>query len=62
MDEFPALTNWGNVNKNGTTDEMVWATIRQEEVNDQLNDSNKSDISVIDIIPHYWNLEVESLW
>ena len=22
MDEFPALANWGNVNKNETTDEM----------------------------------------
>ena len=53
-DEFTALENWWNVDNNGNTDEMAWYSTRQEEVKDQLNDSEKSDISAIDIISRYW--------
>ena len=33
---------------------MAWAEMGQEDVKDQLNESDKSDISVIDIISYYW--------
>ena len=51
---FLALTNRGNVNKNGTMDEMDWYEMVQEEVQYQMNDADKSDICEIDIISHYW--------
>ena len=53
VDWFPALTNLMNVNKNGTTDEMAWSAMVQKEAQDHLNDSEKFDISAIDIISHY---------
>ena len=53
-DEFPDLQNWYNVNKNGTTDEIFWGKMGLEEVQDQLNDADKSDISAINILLRYW--------
>ena len=53
-DGFPALSNWGIVNKNETTNEMSWDAMGREEVKEQLNDADKSDISAIDILSHYW--------
>ena len=50
MYEFPALANWGNVNKNRTMDKMYWSAMVQEEVQDHLKDVEKYDISVIDIL------------
>ena len=52
-DLFHAMSNWGNKNKNGTTYDMSWAAIGQEELQYQLNDYDKSDISEIDILSHY---------
>ena len=52
VDWFPALTNLMNVNKNGTTDEMDWDAMVQEEVKDQMNDADKYDISVIEVLSH----------
>ena len=37
-DEFPAIANWGTVNKSGTADYMAWATMVKKEFQDQLND------------------------
>ena len=54
VDGVYALANRGSTNKNGTTENMAWAAMGQEEVKDQLNDSDKSDMSVIDIISLYW--------
>ena len=34
-DGFPARDNRGDLNENGTTDEMYWATMGQEEVKNQ---------------------------
>ena len=51
---FPNLYNWGNMNKNGTTYDMAWDAMGQEEVQYQINDADKSDISAIKIILHYW--------
>ena len=31
---------WGGVNENGTTDEMYWADMEKEEVQDQINDAD----------------------
>ena len=53
MYEFPYLSNWGYVNKNGTMGEISWARMGQEEVQDQPNGAYKYYISVIDIILHY---------
>ena len=47
------LYNQWSANKNGTTDEMAWAAMGKQEVQDQLNDSDKPDISAIDILSHY---------
>ena len=52
-DDFPALENLSNINKNGTANEMTWDAMVQEEVQDQLNYANKSDICAIDIILQY---------
>ena len=46
-DRFPALANLGSANKNGEIDEMAWAAMGREEVQDHLNDADKSDISAI---------------
>ena len=51
---FPALSNQGDVNNNGTVDEMDWAEMVQEEVQDQQNDAEKIDICPIDILLYYW--------
>ena len=47
-DGFSALANRGYVNGNGTTDDMDWAAMGQEEVQDQQNDADKLDICPID--------------
>ena len=54
VDGFPALSNRGGVNKIGTTDEMDWSEMGQEEVKYQLNYAEKSDRFLIDILSHYW--------
>ena len=38
-DGFPALTNLGSVNNNGTMYKMSWDVIGQEELQDKLNDA-----------------------
>ena len=38
-DGFPDLDNHGIFNKEGTTYEMAWSEIGQDEVHDKLNDS-----------------------
>ena len=58
---FPDLTNRGNVNKNGTMDDMAWSEMVQEGVQYQMNDADKSDICEIDIILHYWERNNEKL-
>ena len=67
MDEFAALANRGNVNKNGTMEDIAWAAMGREQVQDQLNDADKSYISAIDIISYYWkyssgNLMMKVSW
>ena len=52
-DEFPAMANRGNVNNNGTTDDMNWSEMGKEEVQYHLNEADKSAISAIDILSHY---------
>ena len=49
-DGFTALTNRGDVNEKGTSDEMDWAEFGQEEVHDQQNYADKLDIFPIDIL------------
>ena len=41
---FPTLANLGGVDDNGTTDEMDWSEMGQEEFQDQQNDADKLDI------------------
>ena len=53
-DDFLAMDNRMNVNENGTTDEMDWAAMLQEEVQDQHNDADKLGICPIDILSCYW--------
>ena len=53
-DGFTNLVNQGEVNENETTDDMDWAEIGQEEVQDQQNDDDKLDIFLIDILSCYW--------
>ena len=52
-DGFTDLYNQGGMNKNWKTDEMDWDAMVQEEVQDQLNYANKSDICAIDILLQY---------
>ena len=42
------------MNKDGTMDDKAWDTMGQYKVQDQLNDTDKCDISEIDILLHYW--------
>ena len=42
------------MNDKGTTDEMDWAAMLQEEVQDQPNDADKLGICPIDILSCYW--------
>ena len=44
----------GDVNKDGTTDEMEWAAMELEEVQDQLNDSDEIYHTPVDIISYHW--------
>ena len=53
-DEFPALENIGDVNKERTTDDKAQAEMGQYEVQDQLNGTEKYDISEIYILSHYF--------
>ena len=53
-DEFHALANRGNANKEVITDKKAWATMGQEGVQYQIKDANKYDISDIYILSHYW--------
>ena len=39
VDLFPTLSNWRNVNDNGTTNEITSAAIVHEEAQEQMNDS-----------------------
>ena len=48
------MTNQGNVNENRTKDDMAWAAMGQEEVQYQLNDADKYDITSRDIILNRW--------
>ena len=41
---FCALVNRGDLNEKGTTDEMDWASMGLEEVDNQQNDADKLDI------------------
>ena len=34
--------------------QIIWTGLGQEEVQDHLNDAEKSDICPIDILSHYW--------
>ena len=43
-DGFPDLANLGDMNENGTKDEMYWYAMGQEEVQDQMNDYDELDI------------------
>ena len=43
-DGFTALSNRVDVNENGTTYDMDWFEMRQEEVQDQQNDADELDI------------------
>ena len=43
------------MNDKGTTDEMDWASMGLEEVDNQQNDADKLDICPIDILSCYWN-------
>ena len=52
--EFPYLANWGSLNNNRTTGYMAWDAMGLEEVQNQLNDAEKYDISAIDILLHFW--------
>ena len=52
-DGFPALDNRGDMNEKGTTDDMDWATMGQEEVKYQHNDAGKLDICLIYILSCY---------
>ena len=58
---FPTLANLGDVNENGTTDEMKWAAMGQEEVQDQHNDADEIDICLIDILLCYWKSSIVNL-
>ena len=53
-DGFPARANQGDVDKNGTTDEIDWASMVQEEVQDHQNDADKLYICPINILLCYW--------
>ena len=53
-DGYYAMANQGNANKNETTDKTAWAEMGREEAQEQLNDADKSEISAIDILLHYW--------
>ena len=53
VDGFTTLANRWDVNKKGTTDEMDWSEMGQEEVQDQQNDADKLDIFLIDILSCY---------
>ena len=44
----------GGVNKDGSTEEMAWEVMEQDQVQYQLNDAVPSDTSEIDILVHYW--------
>ena len=50
VDDLPALESWGNDNTGVTSDEKDLDSMRQDEVQDNLNNSEKSDISEIYII------------
>ena len=52
--EFPYLANWGSLNNNRTTGYMAWDAMGLEEVQNQLNDAEKYDISAIDILLRFW--------
>ena len=49
-DNFTNLANRGDMNKNGTTDEIDWSAMEQEEVQDKQNYSDKLDICLVDIV------------
>ena len=49
-DGFTALTNRGDLNEKGTTDDIDWAAMGKEEVNDNNNDAVELDICLIDIL------------
>ena len=42
-----------DVNEKGTTDDMDWAAMGKEEVQNQQNDSDELDICPIDILSCY---------
>ena len=60
-DGFSALTNRGDVNEKGTTDEMDWSEMGLEEAQDQQNDAGVLDICPTDIISCYWEPDDEKL-
>ena len=61
-DGFTTLTNWGYMDKEGTMYEMYWNIMWQDEVQDQLNYTEKDDISEIDILSHYWKQCNRNWW
>ena len=44
------------MNEEGATDEMEWAAMEQEEVQDQLNDADEIYHISVEILSHYWRL------
>ena len=52
-DGFSALENRGSINKKITIENMAWAAMGQEEVQDQFNHFDKSDKNAIDILSLY---------
>ena len=53
-DGFSALAYRGYVNEKGTTDEMDWSIMEQEEAQNQQNDADVLEICPVDILSCYW--------
>ena len=51
---FSALDNLLYVNEKGTTDDMDWSAMGQEEMQDHQNDADLLNIYPVDIILCYW--------
>ena len=56
-DNLPVMDNRGGVNEEGATDEMEWAAMEQEEVQDQINNSDEIYHSPVEILSYYWRPE-----
>ena len=53
-DDLPVMANQGYGNEEGATDKMEWAAMEQEEVQDQLKNTDEIYHSPVEILSYYW--------